>query len=289
MQDNNISREELLKKVNELDAALAEKKQERSKPNRTKSLMHSLLIYLLVIGIVLVPVTLSRYVSIGSGGAAGAIADIKYTVGATPYSYGNLTIGEDDNGAHNKVYAIVCDVSISNEGTGVSYTYTLNLRASFAMDDDDGKHAAYDNVLNTYKYSSTANTYTQLAYPNESGATFLTITNKDGTTSGEAITSAFNIATITSNAITSATAGKIYYACDKGDGNGYVWQETTSSDASVETLTVTGEFPVYTEGSATTHNYKIIQFIDLTDITISSIYPIVDTAIFYEVTCEQKD
>ena len=126
MQKNNkqMSKEENLKRVDELSSGAEENKRTKTKDERLKSVLCSLTVYILLLGIFLIPIILARYRYPSENAEDGKGSEMKCSVYISESGNGALKL----KGGH--IYAVISELAVSNAGSNASYTYNLNLRLS---------------------------------------------------------------------------------------------------------------------------------------------------------------
>ncbi len=217
-------------------------------------------IYLLVVSLIVVPVTFSKYVSTVEGHYTGAeFAGIDYNINYISQGY-SLTL-EDNNSSHEfyykKVYICASEFSIDNAQSDVSYDYKLSL--SLVNSEDQS----------TLNYASLLCPFTKEAGAAPSKSAQI-ITVEDNTTI---------VTPLVANYSLNFTENSVYYYLNEER------HETKLSDSG--TLDLVGRFNV---GDTEPHTYSILVFIDLTKLgKLLPDFKMENYEISYTITCSQID
>lgn len=212
-------------------------------------------IYLLVVSLIVVPVTFSKYVSTTNGVGENEIAGIEYNVyyEAKGYSF-DLN---DYNNSYKQVYIIALDFTIDNGTSDVSYDYELNL----TLDSPD---------------ENAELRYTSFNCP---------FTKEEGKTPTK-VASLVNIEGDNSTKLYPIGAD---YTLTFAEGYAYYYDEAARMAIAYTDgiLGIEGRFNV-TEATVS-HKYSVLVFVDLTSLESIASFEMEDFEILYDVTCTQID
>lgn len=264
IKKRKMTREELNKRLEELSSRIEENKRSRTKEEKMKNLFRSLTVYALVIGILLIPVMIARNIRPSENLSADYSSQIKYSVHSNKSAPLTLSGG--------RVYAIVSEFAISNDGSTVPYNYGVDLRLSKSA----GNAIFGEPCPVEYGYLCAPDNLDKVFYINSPGA-------------AACERSASDILGVSH--ISSFERGKAYYAYSY-DGVDFeiaspsaVREDKSQGGTPCQTLTVNG-FMDYTEREATVHYYRIVRFIDLRSLDAIAEYTVDSVTFLYCVTPE---
>ena len=216
-------------------------------------------IYLLVVSLIVVPVTFSKYVSTVEGNYTGAgFAKINYNIDYTAQGY-SLQLNDDTSNEfyYKKVYICLSEFTIDNAGSDVSYDYSISLSLINADNDTP------------LEYSSFLCPFSKASAQAPSKPAQLVSINSD---TNETETSPIN-----ANCPLQFAENSAYYYL-----SGSRYNASVSSEGA---LNLNGRFEI--DGGNNSHTYSLLIFIDLTRLEHLAGFEMENFEIAYTITCTQ--
>ena len=202
-------------------------------------------IYLLVVSLIVVPVTFSKYVSTVEGNYTGAV----FASMDCKLDYDNIIYRFNASGnAQMGIYAFVATFHLTNENSDVSFNYSLSLKLSERTATPDYVNAKKPQSI-YFTLNETANKY---------------YTSEDGEKSKET-----SLSKLTTGLSGNFTNNTLYYAFSD-DGKNYTWytKNSTANAQEFEIATLPNDANDASNlltmhvGTTVNHYFKVIFFAD---------------------------